>query len=98
MAFVALKRKLVPQGTWGSGNPGEKAKGDQIAKKIALTKCKRQGWHVVNNGSLGLSSRASFRGMAEWRPQEDASIKAQTVMSPSASALPSSTPWGRVGT
>lgn len=33
MAFVALKRKLVPQGTWGSGNPGKKAKGDQIAKK-----------------------------------------------------------------
>ena len=43
MAFVVLKRKLAPQGTWGSRNPEEKAKGDQIAKKLHLPNANENG-------------------------------------------------------
>lgn len=45
MAFVMLKRKLAPppQGTWGSRNPEEKAKGDQIAKNLHLPNANDSG-------------------------------------------------------
>lgn len=81
MVFVELKGKLACQGTQGSRNPEEKARGEQRAKKLHLPNANYSSGTSLTMDCWDCQIKPHLATLSAWHPsEEDTSLKAWAMI------------------